>query len=160
MNIEINTKKRVDINEVQKLAKFLEEAQADSDSLIREYHNIESAILEFGNYDSTFLKAYTKRELVGMVFGCNSIFILKNRYHKCFPGFYISDIAVKINYRNMGIAKIMLNELESIVKKQGYRSILADAKYDGRSYNLFKSIEYIDTKKYSNIGFCRLEKTL
>lgn len=160
MNIEISFKKKINTHELQELTKFIEESQINSDSIIRKYHNIQSSIAEFVSYDSLFIKAYINKELVGIVFGCNSIFILKDELNKFFPCFYISDIAVKVNYRNMGVAKTMLIRLESIVKMEGYKSTSADAKYNGRSYNLLRSVEYKNTEKYSDIGFCRLIKTL
>lgn len=160
MNLEINIETRININEVHELAKFIEETQLVSDSIIRKYDNIKSAIIEFDNYESLFIKAYLAEELVGLMFGCNSIFILSDKSLEYFPCFYISDLAVKISHRNMGIAKAMINQLESIVKDRDYKSITADTKFNGRSYNLLKSIRYKDTKSYSAIGFHRLIKIL
>ena len=57
MNLEINIETRININEVHELAKFIEETQLVSDSIIRKYDNIKSAIIEFDNYESLFIKA-------------------------------------------------------------------------------------------------------
>ncbi len=40
MNLEINIETRININEVHELAKFIEETQLVSDSIIRKYDNI------------------------------------------------------------------------------------------------------------------------
>lgn len=158
MNIEISIRKRINFNEVNELADFIEQAQVDSDSLIREYNKILYSIAEFVPYDLLFIKAKIKDELVGLMFGCNLNLLTKE--NKNFLYFYISDMAVKLSYRNIGVAKAILNKLEMIAKSDGYRGIVADVKINGRSHRLFKAIGYINTHKQSTIGFQRLIKIL